>query len=51
MPGTTDQFLLPMGFELTAVFLFAVTGALLAIDQQYDVVGVLSSRCSRPAFF
>jgi uncharacterized membrane protein YeiH len=40
MPGTTDQFLLPMSFELTAVFLFAVTGALLAIEQHYDVVGV-----------
>ena len=29
-----------MGFELAAVFLFAVTGALLAIEQRYDFVGV-----------
>ena len=36
----TDQFQLPMSFELTAVFLFGVTGALLAIEQQYDIVGV-----------
>ena len=35
-----DQFLLPMRFELTAVFLFAVTGALLAIEKRYDFVGV-----------
>lgn len=37
---TADQFLLPMRFELTAVFLFAVTGALLAIEKRYDFVGV-----------
>ena len=37
---STDQFQLPMSFELAAVFLFAVTGALLAIEQQYDIVGV-----------
>ena len=35
-----DQFQLPLRFELTAVFLFAVTGALLAIEKRYDVVGV-----------
>jgi uncharacterized membrane protein YeiH len=35
-----DQFQLPMGFELTAVFLFAVTGALRAIENRYDIVGV-----------
>lgn len=29
-----------MRFELTAVFLFAVTGALLAIEKRYDFVGV-----------
>jgi uncharacterized membrane protein YeiH len=29
-----------MGFELAAVFLFAMTGALLAIENRYDVVGV-----------
>ena len=37
---STDQFQLPMSFELAAVFLFAVTGALLAIEHQYDIVGV-----------
>jgi uncharacterized membrane protein YeiH len=36
----TGQFSLPIGFELTAVFLFAVTGALLAIENRYDIVGV-----------
>jgi|SRR5687767_14654775 len=35
-----DQFRLSMGLELTAVFLFAVTGALLAVEKRYDVVGV-----------
>jgi uncharacterized membrane protein YeiH len=35
-----NHFTLPIGFELTAVFLFAVTGALLAIEHRYDVVGV-----------
>jgi uncharacterized membrane protein YeiH len=39
MPNA-DQFLLPIGFELTAVFLMAVTGALLAIENRYDIVGV-----------
>ena len=33
---TTDQFQLPIEFELTAVFLFAITGALLAIEERYD---------------
>jgi uncharacterized membrane protein YeiH len=36
----TGQFHLPIGFELAAVFLFAMTGALLAIENRYDVVGV-----------
>src|SRR5262245_9193588 len=35
-----DPLQLPMRFELTAVFLFAVTGALAAIDKRYDFVGV-----------
>jgi uncharacterized membrane protein YeiH len=35
-----EQFVLPMRFELTAVFLFAVTGALLAIEKHYDIIGV-----------
>jgi len=34
------MFALPVGFELAAVFLFAITGALLAIEQRYDFVGV-----------
>jgi uncharacterized membrane protein YeiH len=34
------QFTLPIGFELTAVFLFAMTGALLAIESRYDIIGV-----------
>jgi uncharacterized membrane protein YeiH len=34
------EFHLPIGFELTGVFLLAVTGALLAIKERYDVVGV-----------
>jgi uncharacterized membrane protein YeiH len=35
-----DPFQLPLNFEMAAVFLFAVTGALLAIEKRYDVVGV-----------
>jgi len=35
-----DPLQLPMRFELTAVFLFAITGALLAIEKRYDFVGV-----------
>lgn len=37
---TAEVFQLPMRFELTAVFLFGVTGALLAIEKRYDIVGV-----------
>lgn len=37
-----DPLQLPMRFELTAVFLFAVTGALLAVGKGYDVVGVFA---------
>jgi uncharacterized membrane protein YeiH len=36
----TGEFQLPIAYELSAVFLFAITGALLAIEQRYDVVGV-----------
>jgi uncharacterized membrane protein YeiH len=35
-----DYFHLSMELELSAVFLFAVTGALAAIENKYDVVGV-----------
>jgi uncharacterized membrane protein YeiH len=36
----TGPFTLPIQFELAAVFLFAITGALLALEERYDVVGV-----------
>lgn len=35
------QFHLPIAFDLTATFLFAITGALAAIRKRYDLVGVL----------
>jgi uncharacterized membrane protein YeiH len=35
-----DPLQLPMRFELTGVFLLAVTGALLALEKHYDVVGL-----------
>jgi uncharacterized membrane protein YeiH len=34
-------FQLPLGFDLAAAFLFAVTGALAAVRKGYDLVGVL----------
>lgn len=34
------QFFLPLAFDLTATFLFAVTGALVAMRKGYDFVGV-----------
>src|SRR5689334_22578248 len=34
------HFLLPIWFDLTATFLFAVTGAWVAIRKSYDYVGV-----------
>ena len=37
-----DPLQLPMRFELAAVFLFAVTGALLAVKKGFDVVGVFA---------
>ena len=36
----TGQFNVPIGLELAAVFLLAITGALLAIEERYDVIGV-----------
>jgi uncharacterized membrane protein YeiH len=36
------QFLLPVGFDLGAVFLYALTGAWLAIRRKYDLVGVFT---------
>ena len=38
----TAQFQLPFGFDLGAVFLFALTGAWVAIRRKYDVVGVFT---------
>ena len=37
-----SQFLLPIQFDLCAVFLFALTGAWVAIRREYDVVGVFT---------
>ena len=37
-----SQFLLPIQFDLGAVFLFALTGAWVAIRRAYDVVGVFT---------
>lgn len=34
------QFELPVGFDLTATFAFALTGALAAVRRRYDIVGV-----------
>lgn len=39
MPGGAP-FQLPITFEIAAVFLFAITGALAGIERRYDVVGV-----------
>lgn len=35
-----NEFVLPVGYDLTAVFLFALTGALIAVKRGYDPVGV-----------
>jgi len=35
------QFVMPLGYEILATFLLAITGALLAIDKKYDISGVL----------
>ena len=35
-----DQFNLPIYFDLGATFLYALTGALLAIRRHYDVIGL-----------
>lgn len=39
MPDGTP-FQLPLTFEVAAVFMFAITGALAGIERRYDVVGV-----------
>lgn len=35
-----DQFTFPIYFDLSATFLYALTGALVAIRRQYDVIGL-----------
>jgi uncharacterized membrane protein YeiH len=35
-----DQFNLPLYYDLGATFLYALTGALVAIRRQYDIVGL-----------
>jgi uncharacterized membrane protein YeiH len=40
--STTWGFGLPVGFDLGAVFLFALTGAWVAIRREYDFVGVFT---------
>lgn len=37
-----DQFSLPIGFDLGATFLFALTGAWVAIRRDYDFIGVFT---------
>lgn len=39
-PFLARPFLLPIGFDLAATFLFAITGALVALSKRYDAVGV-----------
>jgi uncharacterized membrane protein YeiH len=36
----TDQFKFPIYFDLGATFLYALTGALVAIRRQYDIIGL-----------
>ena len=38
----TGQFSLPIGFDLGATFLFALTGAWVAIRRDYDFIGVFT---------
>jgi len=35
-----NQFVLPVYFDLGATFLYALTGALVAIRRNYDIVGL-----------
>ena len=36
----TDEFHLPAAFDLTATFLFAITGTLAGMRRHYDIIGV-----------
>jgi len=37
-----DQFTLPAAIDLTATFLFGITGALVALNRGYDVIGLFA---------
>ena len=36
------EFHLPVAFDLTATFLFAITGALAGMRRRYDIIGVFA---------
>jgi uncharacterized membrane protein YeiH len=38
--GLTNQFALPIYIDLSATFLYGLTGALIAIRRRYDIIGV-----------
>jgi len=38
----TDEFHLPTAFDLTATFLFAITGTLAGMRRHYDIIGVFA---------
>ncbi len=38
----TEEFLLPVTFDLTATFLFAITGTLAGMRRHYDIIGVFA---------
>lgn len=38
----TDEFHLPAAFDLTATFLFAITGTLAGMRRHYDIIGVFA---------
>src|SRR6202012_2519626 len=40
MNGIQEQFRLPIYFDLGATFLYALTGALVAVRRHYDIVGL-----------
>ena len=39
-PETNSQFIFPIYFDLGATFLYALTGALVAIRRHYDIIGL-----------
>ena len=38
----TSEFHLPAAFDLTATFLFAITGTLAGMRRHYDIIGVFA---------